>query len=110
MEQDQPRGEPSRDSDGDVHMNHEVPDGHDIRATPEYQPRPTTDYIEKLITSTAVHELEAAVKIGNQLLDSLKIPLNAAVAANHPQATLWLKNIQQVQESANPGRIVVGVV
>lgn len=109
MEGDRVTADPSRDGDGDVLVKHEFPDDHSVQATPEYQPLPVTDFIEQLMASTAVHKLEAAVKIGNQLLDDIKVPL-AAVADNHAESAAWLRSIQQVQESAKPGRAVVGVV
>lgn len=72
-----------------------------------------TSYIEQLVLKTSVEELEAGVKIGLQLLESLKIPLNSAMVAEDNQVTQagdWLKSIQQLQDSAKPVRTVVGVV
>lgn len=110
-EEDWPRDEKSRgDNDGNLPMESESFNGRNVQATPEYEPRPVVDYVEQLTTKTDVDALEAGVKIGNQLLDSLKAPLNAAVAADDAQAAIWLKSIQQIQESAEPVRVIVGVV
>lgn len=77
------------------------------------QPIPETNFLEQLVSKTSAEELEAGVKIGLQLLDSLKIPLNDAMVVGDTQvaqAAAWLKSIQQLQDSAKPARTVVGVV
>lgn len=68
------------------------------------------DYIEQLLSSSNVSELEAAVQVGVGLLKDLKAPLNATQGSGDPQIAQWLQHIQQVEGKAKPARIVVGVV
>lgn len=68
------------------------------------------NYIEQLISSSNVSELEAAVQVGVNLLKDLKAPLNATQGSGDPQIAQWLQHIQQVEGKAKPARIVVGVV
>lgn len=68
------------------------------------------NYIERLVSNASTEELEAGVKIGIQLLDNLKPPLQAAFASGETQASNWLESITRLQDDAKPARTVVGVV
>lgn len=68
------------------------------------------NYIEQLVSRTSIEELEVGVNIGIQLLESLKIPLQAALGNGDTQASQWLKSIELLQDEAGPARTVVGVV
>ncbi|ROW06521.1 hypothetical protein VMCG_04292 [Cytospora schulzeri] len=69
-----------------------------------------TNYIERLVSNASTEELEAGVKIGVQLLDNLKPPLQAALVSGDTQASNWLESITRLQDEAKPARTVVGVV
>ncbi|KUI60678.1 Nuclear GTPase SLIP-GC [Cytospora mali] len=66
--------------------------------------------IERMVSKASTEELEAGVKIGIQLLENLKLPLQAALGTGETQASQWLKSIEQLQDEAKPARTVVGVV
>lgn len=110
--------EPGVGEDGDPRLGsipppparHVKPEPDDKDDGEPKQAAPETNYIEQLVSKTSAVELEAGVKIGLQLLDSLKTPLDAALVVEDPQAANWLRSIQQLQDSARPARTVVGVV
>ncbi|KUI73699.1 Nuclear GTPase SLIP-GC [Cytospora mali] len=66
--------------------------------------------IERMVSKASTEELETGVKIGIQLLENLKLPLQAALGTGETQASQWLKSIEQLQDEAKPARTVVGVV
>lgn len=69
------------------------------------------DCLDQVMSKTSAEELEAGVRLGMQLLDNLRAPLNAALAVSTTTtASDWVKAIQQLQDSAKPARTVVGVV
>lgn len=68
------------------------------------------NYIEQLISSSNVSDLEAAVQVGAQILRDVKVTLNATQGSGDPQVADWLQEIQQLEEKAKPARTVVGVV
>lgn len=77
---------------------------------PQQKPPPEKSFLEQLVDETAPENLENGVRIGVQLLDSLKEPLEAALGAEDTQAGQWLKAIRDLQDEAKPTRTIVGVV
>ncbi|KAK2607165.1 hypothetical protein N8I77_005867 [Diaporthe amygdali] len=75
--------------------------------------KPSTDgtnYIEQLVSSASLPDLEDGVQVGLGLLEDLKSPLEKAQDAANTQAAQWRQLIQQLQGQAEPARTVVGVV
>lgn len=74
-------------------------------------------YIDRLISSASLKDLEAAVQISVQHLNSFEKILKLSPQTSSPlqevrqgQTSEWLKKIQQLRDDANPSRILIGVV
>lgn len=74
------------------------------------KPSNDTNYIEQLVSSASLPDLEDGVQVGLGLLEELKSPLDTARDAANTQAAQWLQCIQQLQDQAKLARTVVGVV
>lgn len=84
-------------------------DGESTVLTHESQATHKHSRLEQLISYGCTNQLEDGVGTGTRLLETLKIPLTAAVGAD-TQAAQWLEAIQQLQDKAKPTRTVIGVV
>ncbi|KAK3319346.1 hypothetical protein B0H66DRAFT_591910 [Apodospora peruviana] len=73
-------------------------------------PDPEQIYLQTLISATSPEVLERGVKVGLDVLEGLKGPLDAAVPLNTTQASQWLKSISELKARAKPKRTIVGVV
>lgn len=89
------------------------------RIDPEPSPEPEetgdkrsdTEYLQQLVSETKPEILEGGVEIGLQVLDGLKVPLQAAKdASQETEAEHWLKSIEDLEKQAQPTRTVIGVV
>ncbi|KAK2001920.1 hypothetical protein LX36DRAFT_652804 [Colletotrichum falcatum] len=68
------------------------------------------DLLEQWTRETSPEILEEGVRIGMELLDSLKTPLALTASLPETQASTWLKAINDVQARSLPPKTVVGVV
>ncbi|WYZ44801.1 hypothetical protein EsH8_VIII_000117 [Colletotrichum jinshuiense] len=68
------------------------------------------DPLEQWSSETSPEVLEEGVKIGMDLLESLKVPLGLTVSLQETQASTWMKAIESLQARAQPSKTIVGVV
>ncbi|KAK2040434.1 hypothetical protein LZ31DRAFT_634095 [Colletotrichum somersetense] len=68
------------------------------------------DPLEQWTTETSPEILEEGVKIGMELLESLKIPLGLTASLPETQGSAWLKAINDIQSRSQPPKTIVGVV
>ncbi|OJJ50257.1 hypothetical protein ASPZODRAFT_128885 [Penicilliopsis zonata CBS 506.65] len=78
-------------------------------AHPEPPPPPPPPHLDlqKLFAESDTETLEAAAKVGVELLESLKEPLSRLPAE---EAAQWLQTVQNIQGQAAQPRTIVGVV
>lgn len=69
-----------------------------------------TNNLQELISSGHIETLEAGVQVGLKLLDKIRAPLETVMSDKSSIAARWLKSIMRVQSSAEPTRVIVGVV
>ncbi|KAK1593767.1 Dynamin family-domain-containing protein [Colletotrichum navitas] len=68
------------------------------------------DSLEQWATETSPEILEKGVKIGMELLESLKVPLGLTASLPETQGSTWLKAINDIQSRSQPPKTIVGVV
>lgn len=66
--------------------------------------------LEQWAKQTSPKILEDGVKLGMDLLETIKFPLTAAASIPNTQASAWLNAITHLESSAQPFKTVVGVV
>ncbi|KAF9881435.1 tat pathway signal sequence [Colletotrichum karsti] len=93
-------------------VDHDIPTGEPESGIPEINQHQEPDPLEQWAKETSPEVLEEGVKIGLDLLENLKFPLNAAAAASlsDTQAPAWLNAIKDLQSRSKASKTIVGVV
>ncbi|KAK1531727.1 hypothetical protein CPAR01_11376 [Colletotrichum paranaense] len=68
------------------------------------------DFLEQWTTETSPEILERGVKIGLEVLESLKIPLSLTASLPGTQAMTWVRAIEDLKARSRPSKTIVGVV
>ncbi|KAG7055961.1 tat pathway signal sequence [Colletotrichum scovillei] len=68
------------------------------------------DFLEQWTTETSPEILEQGVKIGLEVLESLKVPLSLTASLPGTQAMTWVRAIEDLKARSRPSKTIVGVV
>ncbi|KAI3556048.1 hypothetical protein CABS03_09581 [Colletotrichum abscissum] len=67
-------------------------------------------FLEQWTTETSPEILERGVKIGLEVLESLKVPLSLTASLPGTQAMTWVRAIEDLKARSRPSKTIVGVV
>ncbi|KAK7450956.1 hypothetical protein Landi51_05272 [Colletotrichum acutatum] len=68
------------------------------------------NFLEQWTTETSPEILERGVKIGLEVLGSLKVPLSLTASLPGTQAMTWVRAIEDLKARSRPSKTIVGVV